>query len=147
MKNEKLEKNVPSHQGYDQPLITPTTPSLEITLPSSGTHPSTQFLQTRMEQLDLGQNDAIVRIHALEREVGEIKEKVGELATLVEPTAITELRDIPYRDAKKLIVEYFEGHHGEEIDPADIQDALGIDVLTASRICEELEKEGKIRTT
>lgn len=57
----------------------------------------------------------------------------------------TELRNISYYQAKVEIRQYFNEHHGKEINPADIQGVLGIDVWMAIDICNELEGEGKIK--
>lgn len=58
---------------------------------------------------------------------------------------IIEIRDIDRDQAKREIRQYFSDHHGENIDAADLQEALGINVFLAAEICEELEQEGKIK--
>ncbi len=55
------------------------------------------------------------------------------------------LKDITYGQAKKEIKEYFSKHHGENIDAADIQEALNIDISLALGILDDLEDEGKIK--
>jgi len=55
------------------------------------------------------------------------------------------IRDIPYDQAKREIISYYEEHHGEEISPSDIEEALGIEFEMASAICYELVKENQIK--
>ena len=55
------------------------------------------------------------------------------------------IRKIPYKQAKSEIALYFNDHHGEEISPTDIEEALGIEFETASLICLELVNENQIK--
>ena len=80
------------------------------------------------------------KLEDLENFVNELKDKVYEL----EGEELI-IRDIPYSQAKKEIVQFFKDHHGENIDAADIEESLGIEFSIAMTICEELEKEGKIK--
>ncbi|MDY6952647.1 MAG: hypothetical protein SWE60_14135 [Thermodesulfobacteriota bacterium] len=83
-------------------------------------------------------------VQSLRKQVQEIQAALGKRG--VEPWAdAIELRDIPYARAKEEIAEYFEAHHGEDVDAADLQEALGIELSTAIRVCEELAEEGKIK--
>lgn len=50
-------------------------------------------------------------------------------------------------DAKEKIEAYFCEHDGEKIDAYDILNALGIDILTACVLMDELEDDGKIKAT
>jgi hypothetical protein len=88
----------------------------------------------------------------LEQEVAVLKKEISEMKGLVsqylgahEGTAL-EIRDVPLDQAKEEIAAYFKEHHGEVVDAADLQEALGIDVGTAIQACEELEEEGRIKT-
>ena len=54
--------------------------------------------------------------------------------------------DITYRQAKKEIIKYFSEHHGGNIDAAEIQEVLHIDISMAIEICDELERNGKIKS-
>ena len=87
------------------------------------------------------------RVEDLANEIKELKETVQQLAeqrgSFKEEAII--LRDVPYKKAKEEITSYFQEHDGEAIDPADIQEALGIDVFLAMGICEELESGGEIK--
>ena len=91
----------------------------------------------------------------LQNEVETLKKEVQELkeAFLQQSQAgrylshIVELRDISYDQAKQEIAKYFEAHHGENIDAADLQEALGIEIEIAIQVCEELEKEAKIKAS
>lgn len=47
-------------------------------------------------------------------------------------------------EAKSLIKRYFEHHHGEIIDYADLLDHFEFPLPLIVRACEELEEEGKI---
>jgi len=85
-----------------------------------------------------------LQVEALKREVQEMKETMRALGGGPLPTVV-ELRDIPWAQAKEEIAEYFEAHHGENIDAADLQEALGIELSTAIQVCEELAEEGKIK--
>ncbi len=72
--------------------------------------------------------------------------RIEELSSIgyEEPGQIV-LKDISYEQAKKEIIEYFSKHHGENIDAADIQEALNIDISLAIEILDGLENEGKIK--
>jgi len=74
---------------------------------------------------------------------------VGQLAEEKEniESDFIEIRDIPYGQAKREIAKYFKEHNGEDIDPADLEENLGIEFEMAFAICEELEAEGKIKST
>jgi len=88
------------------------------------------------------------RVNTLEEEMAEMRGMVGGLqaaVAAVEPDTVIELRDIPYEDAKAEIKQYFDAHHGEDIDASDIQLVLGIDIRMAIQICDELEQEGQIK--
>jgi len=82
---------------------------------------------------------------ALRKDVGEIKEVIGRLVAISGVSEVIELRDISYEDAKAQIKQYFEAHHGEEIDAADLEEALGIDIVMAIQICQDLEQEGRVK--
>jgi predicted transcriptional regulator len=86
-------------------------------------------------------------IKNLKQELKEIKKVVGQLAEKMKSleSDYIEIRDIPYAQAKDEIAKYFKEHNGENIDPADIEENLGIDFDMAFAVCEELEKEGKIK--
>lgn len=56
-----------------------------------------------------------------------------------------QLREIPREQAKEEIRKFFQDHHGEAIYPSDILEALHLDYDLVYEICEELEKEGKIK--
>ncbi len=86
-------------------------------------------------------------IKILKQEVQEIKKVVGHLAEKMKnlESDYIEIRDIPYDQAKDEVAKYFKEHDGENIDPADLEENLGIEFDMAFAICEELEKEGKIK--
>ncbi|MBW2543995.1 MAG: hypothetical protein JRD43_00705 [Deltaproteobacteria bacterium] len=94
------------------------------------------------------QVDALTKeVKELRREIGGLKKMLSQLteqAGSVEGTEIN-LRDVSFEEAKKEIAQYYNDHHGETIDPVDIQESLGIDIFMAVEICEKLEKEGRIR--
>jgi hypothetical protein len=74
-----------------------------------------------------------------------MKGLVSQYLNAHEGTAL-EIRDVPFDQAKEEIAAYFREHHGEVVDAADLQEALGIDIGTAIQACEELEDEGRIKT-
>lgn len=86
------------------------------------------------------------RIESLNDELKVLKKQIAELTSIVEkkPEEIV-IRDITYKQAKKEIIKYFSDHHGGNIDAADIQKSLYIDISLALEICDELENEGKIK--
>jgi len=88
-------------------------------------------------------------IKSLKQECEELKKMVGQLAEEKEniESDFIEIRDIPYDQAKEEIAKYFKEHDGENIDPADLEERLGIEFEMAFAICEELEAEGKIKST
>jgi len=55
------------------------------------------------------------------------------------------IRKIPYKQAKSEIALYFNDHHGEEITPSDLEEALGIEFESASLICKVLARENQIK--
>ena len=61
------------------------------------------------------------------------------------PTEIIELRDLTPKQARKEIEAYFKGHDGQVITVVDLQKELGIEIESACEICDELEREGKIK--
>lgn len=88
----------------------------------------------------------------LEQEVSVLKKEISEMKGLVSQYlnahegTVLEIRDVPFDQAKEEIASYFRKHHGEVVDAADLQEALGIDIGTAIEACEELEEEGRIKT-
>jgi len=100
---------------------------------------------TGAAQVQVGEDLGLAReVQSLKNELRELKETLGGLGVGPLPNVV-DLRDIPYTQAKEEIAEYFEAHHGENIDAADLQEGLGIELSTAIRICEELAEEGKIK--
>jgi len=88
----------------------------------------------------------------LEQEVAVLKKEISEMKRLVtqyvgphEATAL-EIRNVSLDRAKEEIAAYFKEHHGEVVDAADLQEALGIDIGIVIPACEELEEEGRIKT-
>jgi len=75
-----------------------------------------------------------------------MENRVAELTSIdyEEPGKIV-LKDISYGQAKKEIIDYFSMHHGENINAADIQEALNIDISLALEILDDLELEGKVK--
>ncbi|MCK4486484.1 MAG: hypothetical protein KAU38_06970 [Desulfobacterales bacterium] len=87
-------------------------------------------------------------VETLKKEVQELKEAFLQQSQAGKYLShIVELRDISYDQAKQEIAKYFEAHHGENIDAADLQEALGIEIEIAIQVCEELEKEAKIKAS
>ena len=88
-------------------------------------------------------------IKSLKQECEDLKKMVGRIAEEMEniESDFIEIRDIPYAQAKREIAKYFKEHDGENIDPADLEENLGIEFEMAFAICEELEGEGKIKST
>lgn len=86
------------------------------------------------------------KIEKLEKRLKKMETRIEELSSIgyEEPGQIV-LKDISYEQAKKEIIEYFSKHHGENIDAADIQEALNIDISLAIEILDGLENEGKIK--
>jgi len=84
-------------------------------------------------------------IIVLRQELSEIKGLISQYLDAHEETVL-EIRDIPLYQAKEEIAAYFKAHHGEIIDAADLQEALGIDIGIAIQACAELEGEGRIKT-
>ena len=86
-------------------------------------------------------------IKSLKQECKALKKMINQLSKNIEniENDYIEIRDIPYDQAKKEIAKYFKEHDGENIDPADIEENLGIEFEMAFAICEELEAEGKIK--
>lgn len=88
-------------------------------------------------------------VRSLQKEVQFLKQEIAKMKAMIEgqdtgePTF--ELRDVSYEDAKREIKQYFESHHGENIDAADVQEVLRIDIQMAIQICQELEREGQIK--
>lgn len=87
----------------------------------------------------------------LEQEVAVLKKEISEMKGLVsrylgehEGTTL-KIRDVSLDRAKEEIAAYFKEHHGEVVDAADLQEALGIDIGTAIEACEDLEEEGRIK--
>ena len=91
-------------------------------------------------------------IARLEQEVAVLKQEIAEMKGLIsqylgaQEAISVEIKDVPFDQAKEKIATYFKEHHGETIDAADLQEALGIDIGTAIQACEELEEEGRIKT-
>jgi len=80
------------------------------------------------------------KVEKIEKMVGQLAEKIKNLES-----DYIEIRDIPYDQAKNEVAKYFKEHDGENIDPADLEENLGIEFDMAFAICEELEQEGKIK--
>ncbi len=81
------------------------------------------------------------KLEALEKRIEKLEEKSG----FTEPEPIN-IRDISYAQAMIEIAQFYKERHGEDFDAADIEESLGIEFEMAMQICEELEKEGKIRS-
>ena len=89
--------------------------------------------------------EAVARkVETLERTIQDIKNRLEKLTCSYETKDI-EIRRITYKKAKKEIADFFKNHHGKELNAADIQENLGIDIEVAMKACDELEKEGKIK--
>ncbi len=86
------------------------------------------------------------RIESLDDKIKALEQRVSEIISIIEKKPEeTVIRDITYRQAKKEIIKYFSDHHGENINAADIQESLHIDISLALEICDELERERKIK--
>jgi hypothetical protein len=86
------------------------------------------------------------RIEEMQKRIEEFSEELINISNKIDTLLKEEinLRDIPYETAKEEIRKYFQKNHGKDIDAADLQEALGIEIAMAMEICEELEEEGKI---
>ncbi len=86
------------------------------------------------------------RLSRIEENIKEVKAMLQEIYHMENPDQeILELRDISRRQAKEEIASYFADHHGNKFDEADLQEALKISIWMIVDICEELEKEGRIK--
>jgi hypothetical protein len=79
----------------------------------------------------------------LRRENQQLREQVAAMKT--NNAEILEIREVSKKQAKKEIRKFFKDHHGEQIYPSDIMEALAIDYDLVYEICEELEKSGEIK--
>ncbi len=73
-----------------------------------------------------------------------LKEKIAAMQA-TNSADLLEIRDITREQAKAEIKAYFESHHGETIYPSDIMENLHLDYDLIWELCDELEKEGKIK--
>jgi len=80
----------------------------------------------------------------LKAENTALKEKVASMQAN-SAGELLEIREIPREQAKKEIKAYFEAHHGQNIYPSDLMDALRLDYNLVWELCNELEKEEKIK--
>lgn len=86
------------------------------------------------------------RIEKLEREISNLKQIIQAIQENFQAAPKTiELRDLTPKQAKKEIEAYFKAHDGEVISAVDLQKELGIEIELACKICEDLEREGKVR--
>lgn len=108
-----------------------------------GTAPSSTGFPPHAEEPHVARLEQEVAV--LKKEVDEMKGLVSQYLDARQETAL-EIRDVPLYQAKEEIAAYFKEHHGEVVDAADLQEALGIDIGTAVQACEELEEEGSIKT-
>jgi hypothetical protein len=90
------------------------------------------YLRTKRENVDLR-----VENTALKEKVAVMQHNSAE--------KIMQLREIPREQAKAEIRKFFQDHHGESVYPSDILESLHLDYDLVYEICEELEKEGKIK--
>ncbi|MGA9536416.1 MAG: hypothetical protein WBR24_10955 [Desulfobacterales bacterium] len=84
------------------------------------------------------------KVETLEGTIQDIQNRLEKLTCSYEKKDI-EIRRITYSQAKKEIADFFKDHHGKELNAADIQENLGIDIEVAMKACDQLEKEGKIK--
>lgn len=90
------------------------------------------YLRTKRENADLKAENM-----ALKEKVAAMKTNSGE--------KMLQFRELPREQAKEEIRKFFQDHHGESIYPSDILDGLHLDYDLVYEICEELEREGKIK--
>lgn len=86
-------------------------------------------------------------IAALKAEIESLRKDIKALQDMNscnDESDVITIRDIPYQQAKDEIKAFFKGHHGESIDPTDIEERLCIDFDMAAQACEELVAEGEI---
>ncbi len=88
-----------------------------------------------------------IRVDDLSERLKEIESRMHRLAEVEASKEILQLREVSFEQAKNEISKYFEDHHGENIDAADLQEALGIEIELAIKICAELELEDKIKAS
>jgi len=121
----------------------------------SGSEPATlesQATPTTQPIVILQDTGARGEVNTLKTKVASLEERVVTLEGMVtdmnatEPEPVIELRNITYEDAKAEIKLYFSEHSDEEIDAADLQENLGIELEMTILICDELELEGQIKT-
>ena len=74
----------------------------------------------------------------------DLEEEIAAMQANYAEAEVLEIRDIPRDQAKQEIKDYFEAHHGEDIYPSDVMEALFLDYDLISELCNELQREGKI---
>jgi len=85
------------------------------------------------------------RFDTLENRIGELKEMLEEIYQLnLFGGNVSELRDIPYHQAKNEVAEYFLKNDGREIGYEELIENLHLDPASVVKICNELSAEGKI---
>lgn len=86
-------------------------------------------------------------ISALVAEIARLQRAVAELSQVVlvnsRPNAVS-VRQLSDDTAKREIKDLFERRHGEILYPDEVAEELNIDVMQAVRVCEALDREGKI---
>jgi len=99
------------------------------------------------EVLEVAKDVFYSDIDAIKSELDNLRKEVERLKAQACATDDDEIviRDIPYKQAKDEIKAFFKDHHGESIDPTDIEERLGIDFDMAVQACEELVAEGEIK--
>ncbi len=86
------------------------------------------------------------RLNEIEEKISEMNQKLDvileNISSPVEESEIIVTREISYKNAKRMVLDYFKKH--KEADIEELHKNLKIEIETLIRILQELEEEGSI---
>ncbi len=92
-------------------------------------------------------NLVLREIRALRASVEQLSAHIiGQEDTSIGPSheGMPATANISDTEAKEAIKQYFAKHHGRDIFPDEVADAIGLELVRTIRLCEELMKENRI---
>jgi DNA-binding MarR family transcriptional regulator len=135
IREEKLEE---SYSSTEPQQVISIPPKQQYNIPTS-----TESIPSEMRIHQLNYEIAWMknRIQELENQFSLLKEIIEDPLSEI---SIIDIREITIKEAKKIILEFYESHDTQSIYPSEVADELGLDLETTAKAIDELLKEEKL---
>lgn len=106
------------------------------------------YISSETSQSLVNISDIIIKIDFLSSEIQKLKEEnqdlKQEISRIFKDSEINEVKDLPDKKIRKIILKFLNQHKDKEVYPSDIAFEYNLDTKRVFEISQKLKEEGKL---